>query len=117
MAYVLSTLAYIDISTLTSCLLRNICLKSCSCLQVEIAARYGALGVIIYSDPADYTWSGDPRYFPETWFLPSSGAQRGSLYTGVGDPLTPGYPSIGLYHCEKQHYALVVWLLAKIFNS
>ncbi|PVD25947.1 hypothetical protein C0Q70_13613 [Pomacea canaliculata] len=62
--------------------------------KVEIAARYGALGVIIYSDPADYTWSRDPRYFPETWFLPSSGAQRGSLYTGVGDPLTPGYPSI-----------------------
>ncbi|PVD26812.1 hypothetical protein C0Q70_14491 [Pomacea canaliculata] len=62
-------------------------------VNVEIAARYGALGVIIYSDPADYTWSGDPRYFPETWLLPSSGAQRGSLYTGVGDPLTPGYPS------------------------
>ncbi|XP_025105253.1 putative N-acetylated-alpha-linked acidic dipeptidase [Pomacea canaliculata] len=62
--------------------------------KVEIAARYGALGVIIYSDPADYTWSEDTRYFPDTWWLPPSGAQRGTLYTGVGDPLTPGYPSI-----------------------
>lgn len=86
MAYVLSTLAYIDISTLTSCLLRNICLKSCSCLQVEIAARYGALGVIIYSDPADYTWpEEDSRKFPDTWWLPPSGAQRGTIFTGVLD--------------------------------
>ncbi|XP_067681222.1 N-acetylated-alpha-linked acidic dipeptidase 2-like [Haliotis asinina] len=62
--------------------------------KVQIAADHGAIGVIIFSDPADYTWEGDPRVYPETWWLPGSGAQRGSIFAGVGDPLTPGYPAI-----------------------
>ncbi|XP_048259623.1 N-acetylated-alpha-linked acidic dipeptidase 2-like [Haliotis rufescens] len=62
--------------------------------KVQIAADHGATGVIIFSDPADYTWKGDPRVYPETWWLPGSGSQRGSVFTGNGDPLTPGYPAI-----------------------
>ncbi|XP_046364744.2 N-acetylated-alpha-linked acidic dipeptidase 2-like [Haliotis rufescens] len=62
--------------------------------KVQIAADHGATGVIIFSDPADYTWKGDPRVYPETWWLPGSGSQRGTIYTGDGDPLTPGYPAI-----------------------
>lgn len=31
--------------------------------------------------------------FPDTVFLPPSGAQRGSLMTDDGDPLTPFYPA------------------------
>ncbi|XP_067680231.1 N-acetylated-alpha-linked acidic dipeptidase 2-like [Haliotis asinina] len=62
--------------------------------KVQIAANHGAIGVIMFSDPADYTWEGDPRVYPETWWLPGSGAQRGTIFTGGGDPLTPGYPAI-----------------------
>ena len=51
----------------------------------------------MYSDPADYTGlnDGDDRVYPDTWWLPPDGVQRGSVFTGAGDPLTPGYPSNG----------------------
>ncbi|XP_071079774.1 N-acetylated-alpha-linked acidic dipeptidase 2-like [Haliotis cracherodii] len=62
--------------------------------KVQIAADHGATGVIIFSDPADYTWRGDPRVYPETWWLPGSGSQRGTIFLGDGDPLTPDYPAI-----------------------
>uniref|UniRef100_F6ZAX9 Glutamate carboxypeptidase 2 n=1 Tax=Ciona intestinalis TaxID=7719 RepID=F6ZAX9_CIOIN len=57
------------------------------------AELYGCIGLIIYSDPIDYTvpWSG---VYPEDWYLPSTGAQRGTLWTDNGDPRTPNYPSI-----------------------
>nr|KAG5710646.1 hypothetical protein BaRGS_035048 [Batillaria attramentaria] len=62
--------------------------------KVDIAARHGAIGIIIYSDPADYTDPDDDRVFPDTVWLPGTAAQRGTTYTGDGDPLTPGYPAI-----------------------
>ncbi|XP_031563735.1 N-acetylated-alpha-linked acidic dipeptidase 2-like [Actinia tenebrosa] len=70
--------------------------------KVHNAALYGAIGAIIYSDPADYALLGiGPNdTFPNTPWLPPTGAQRGSIYTahGVGDPLTPGHPAIpGVY--------------------
>ncbi|CAG5115468.1 unnamed protein product, partial [Candidula unifasciata] len=63
--------------------------------KVDIAARYGATGIIIYSDPADCTGQnmGDNRVYPETWWLPPTGAQRGTIFSGDGDPITPGYPA------------------------
>lgn len=63
--------------------------------KVDIAANNGAIGVIMYSDPADYTGmkSGDRRVYPDTWWLPPTAAQRGTVFTGDGDPLTPGYPA------------------------
>nr|KAG5710645.1 hypothetical protein BaRGS_035047 [Batillaria attramentaria] len=61
--------------------------------KVDIAARHGAKGIIIYSDPADYTDPDDDRVFPDTVWLPGTAAQRGSIYNGDGDPLTPGYPA------------------------
>lgn len=64
--------------------------------KVAIAERMGAKGVIIYSDPADYTDPNDTRVFPETVWLPGTAAQRGSIFVGDGDPLTPGYPSTRL---------------------
>uniref|UniRef100_H2Z1S5 glutamate carboxypeptidase II n=1 Tax=Ciona savignyi TaxID=51511 RepID=H2Z1S5_CIOSA len=53
----------------------------------------GCIGLILYSDPLDYTvpWSG---VYPEDWFLPPTGAQRGTLWVDNGDPRTPNYPSI-----------------------
>jgi N-acetylated-alpha-linked acidic dipeptidase len=61
-------------------------------IKPKVAAEHGAVGCIIYSDPADdgYT-QGD--VYPEGPWRPKDGVQRGSvmdmpLYPG--DPLTPG---------------------------
>ena len=63
-------------------------------LQAALAEQYGCIGLILYSDPANYAMSGlDPDVYPDSWFLPGSGVQRGSLNV-AGDVLTPGYPSI-----------------------
>nr|XP_039260069.1 putative N-acetylated-alpha-linked acidic dipeptidase [Styela clava] len=61
--------------------------------KAQIAQSYGCKGLILYSDPYDYTvpWSG---VYPDDWFLPGTGAQRGNLQTLKGDPLTPQYPAI-----------------------
>ncbi len=32
--------------------------------------------------------------YPNTFFLPGSGVQRGSTYIGEGDPLSPLWPSV-----------------------
>ena len=66
-----------------------------SCLKAKLAEKFGALGLILYSDPADYAL-GNTEVYPENRFLPPTGVQRGSLRLD-GDPLTPGYPSIGGY--------------------
>ncbi|XP_060067563.1 putative N-acetylated-alpha-linked acidic dipeptidase [Ylistrum balloti] len=63
--------------------------------KVKLAADHGAVGIIIFSDPADYTLDGDTsRVYPDDWWLPPTGAQRGTTYLGIGDPLTPGYPAV-----------------------
>uniref|UniRef100_A0A0B7AYA9 Peptidase M28 domain-containing protein n=1 Tax=Arion vulgaris TaxID=1028688 RepID=A0A0B7AYA9_9EUPU len=73
--------------------------------KVDLAALHGAIGIIIYSDPADCTGlnMGDPRVYPDTWWLPPTGAQRGTIFTGDGDPLTPGYPAndLGYRYTEE----------------
>lgn len=64
--------------------------------QGKFAAQFGAKGLILYSDPADYALPNEPVY-PDGLYLPPTGAQRGSCIDGYGDPLTPGYPAIGMY--------------------
>ncbi|OXB69743.1 UNVERIFIED_CONTAM: hypothetical protein H355_005519 [Colinus virginianus] len=62
--------------------------------EVKNAILAGALGIILYSDPADYCAPGvDP--YPDGWNLPDRGVQRGNVLNlnGAGDPLTPGYPA------------------------
>lgn len=62
--------------------------------KVSIAARHGIAGLILYSDPADYSLDPDSPTFPDSWWLPGTGVQRGSVHAGInGDPLTPFYPS------------------------
>ncbi|BFZ07500.1 hypothetical protein BsWGS_10539 [Bradybaena similaris] len=63
--------------------------------KVEIAAANGAVGIILYSDPADCTgnFMNDTRVYPDTWWMPPTGAQRGTIYSPTGDPLSPGYPA------------------------
>ena len=58
-----------------------------------MAAKAGAIGLLLYSDPADSAPKGAETY-PKSWWLPTSGVQRGTLLVTDGDPLTPNYPSI-----------------------
>ncbi|XP_035681872.1 putative N-acetylated-alpha-linked acidic dipeptidase [Branchiostoma floridae] len=60
--------------------------------KAEKAEQFGCLGLIIYSDPADYSARDYPVY-PDGWMLPPSGVQRGTLMIAQGDPLTPFYPA------------------------
>jgi N-acetylated-alpha-linked acidic dipeptidase len=65
-------------------------------IKPKVAAEMGAVGCIIYSDPAgDGYVHGDP--YPDGGWRTREGVQRGSvadmpLY--AGDPLTPGVPAV-----------------------
>lgn len=62
-------------------------------VKVKLAARHGAEGVVLYSDPADDGYVKGTTYPAGPWRAPQ-GIQRGSiqeLTKYAGDPLTPGY--------------------------
>jgi N-acetylated-alpha-linked acidic dipeptidase len=61
------------------------------------AQYFGAVGAILYNDPADYAPFGTAsnQVYNQKWYMPSSGAQRGSALISNGDPLTPIYPATG----------------------
>jgi N-acetylated-alpha-linked acidic dipeptidase len=62
-------------------------------LKVKEAEERGAVGVLIYSDPADDGYAKGDVY-PDGPMRPPSAIQRGSvqfLSLGPGDPSTPGY--------------------------
>jgi N-acetylated-alpha-linked acidic dipeptidase len=64
-------------------------------VKAKVAEDNGAIGLIIYSDPADDGYAQGDVYPKGPW-RPSSSAQRGSvqhLFHAPGDPLTPGKPS------------------------
>jgi N-acetylated-alpha-linked acidic dipeptidase len=65
-------------------------------LKPKLAYEHGAVGCIIYSDPADDGYgTADP--YPKGPSRPERGLQRGSVADsteGSGDPLTPGYGSV-----------------------
>jgi len=61
-------------------------------LKVKLAQDHGAVGALIYSDPADDGYSVDGVY-PKGSMRPAQGFQRGSVADMTiypGDPLTPG---------------------------
>jgi len=62
-------------------------------IKPKVAAEHGAIGCLIYSDPADDGYAVD-NVFPQGPMRPSDGVQRGSVLdfpaTSPGDPLTPG---------------------------
>lgn len=65
-------------------------------VKAKVAEDNGAIGLIIYSDPADDGY-GRGDVYPSGPWRPASSAQRGSvqyLFQSPGDPLTPGKPSI-----------------------
>ncbi|HWF75997.1 MAG TPA: transferrin receptor-like dimerization domain-containing protein [Caulobacteraceae bacterium] len=60
-------------------------------LKVKLAAEHGAVGCIIYSDPADDGFAAGDAYPKGAW-RPDEGVQRGSILdipVRSGDPLTP----------------------------
>ena len=63
-------------------------------IKPKVAAEHGAIGCLIYSDPADDGYFVD-NVFPKGPMRPADGVQRGSVMdfpsSGPGDPLTPGY--------------------------
>ncbi|MGA2535607.1 MAG: transferrin receptor-like dimerization domain-containing protein [Terracidiphilus sp.] len=61
-------------------------------IKPKLAAEHGAIGCIIYSDPADDGYVQD-AVFPDGPMRPADGVQRGSVLDAPlypGDPLTPG---------------------------
>ncbi len=62
-------------------------------IKPKVAAEHGAIGCLIYSDPADDGYAID-NVFPQGPMRPSDGVQRGSVLDfpsySPGDPLTPG---------------------------
>jgi len=65
-------------------------------VKAKVAEDHGAVGCIIYSDPADDGYmQGD--VYPKGPWRPVASGQRGSvqyLFDYPGDPLTPGRPAI-----------------------
>lgn len=65
-------------------------------VKAKVAEDNGAIGLIIFSDPADDGYSQGDVYPKGPW-RPESSGQRGSvqfLFVYPGDPLTPGVPAI-----------------------
>ncbi len=65
-------------------------------IKPKVAGEHGAIGCLIYSDPKDDGYYGEP-VFPDGPMRPKDGVQRGSvmdmpLYPG--DPLTPGVGAV-----------------------
>jgi N-acetylated-alpha-linked acidic dipeptidase len=61
-------------------------------IKPKVAAEHGAVGCLIYSDPADDGYV-QGEVFPKGPWRPHTGVQRGSVADGPfhsGDPLTPG---------------------------
>ncbi|MGH9617396.1 MAG: M28 family peptidase, partial [Acidobacteriaceae bacterium] len=66
--------------------------KSWRGIKPKLAAEHGAIGCIIYSDPADDGYDVNQVY-PDGPMRPAQGVQRGSVLDAPlypGDPLTPG---------------------------
>jgi len=64
-------------------------------VKAKVAQDHGAVGCIIYSDPADDGYAQGDVYPKGPW-RPVTAGQRGSvqfLFQYPGDPLTPGAPS------------------------
>ncbi|VDO20229.1 unnamed protein product [Haemonchus placei] len=62
--------------------------------KVEEAEKRGAIGVVLFSDPAQYVDSNSNGTFPHSSSLPGLDAQRGSVGRVPGDPLTPLLPAL-----------------------
>ena len=76
-------------------------------IKPKLAAEHGAVGCLIYSDPADDGYS-EEKAFPAGPMRPNQGVQRGSVLDMPqypGDPLTPGVGATADAHRLKREEA------------
>ena len=59
-------------------------------IKAREAEKRGAVALMIYTDPLDDGFARGDVY-PDGPMRPLEGVQRGSVFNGAGDPLTPGY--------------------------
>ncbi len=74
--------------------------------KVQNCQERGGVAVILYSDPDDVATEGthSDDVYPNTFFLPGSGMQRGTTFFGFGDPLSPLFPSVkNAYRLEPEN--------------
>ncbi|XP_069821607.1 aminopeptidase NAALADL1 [Dendropsophus ebraccatus] len=59
------------------------------------AAKFGVIGVIVYTDPRDINdgLADASQAYPNSWYMPRSGVERGSYVENFGDLRTPYYPA------------------------
>ncbi|KPF66942.1 folate hydrolase [alpha proteobacterium AAP81b] len=80
-------------------------------LKPKLAQEAGAVGCIIYSDPAQDGY-GDNDVYPKGGARPDFSVQRGSvadMITYPGDPTTPGYGSVpGAKHLSRAEAATIL---------
>ncbi|XP_066440122.1 aminopeptidase NAALADL1 [Eleutherodactylus coqui] len=59
------------------------------------AAKFGVVGLIVYTDPKDINdgITDESKTYPNSWYMPPSGVERGSYTESFGDLLTPYYPA------------------------
>jgi len=64
--------------------------------KAENAAVAGCSGLIIFMDPSTVAMQGtdEANVYPNTFWMPGTAVQRGSLALADGDPLTPNWPSL-----------------------
>ncbi|XP_046656100.1 N-acetylated-alpha-linked acidic dipeptidase 2-like [Daphnia pulicaria] len=63
--------------------------------KVDLAERYGAIGVILFSDRLEKTSQNRNNTYPDSWWMPGTGAEYGHVgRLRGGDLLTPFYPAI-----------------------
>lgn len=67
---------------------------------VRNAHEAGAIGALVYTDRKDYGGGAGGVAFPGDRWMPPSGVQVGTVYNGLGDPTTPGWPST-VEECER----------------
>ena len=60
--------------------------------KVTGAQKRGAKGVLIYTDPSD-SGNNKGKVYKEGPWSTNTTVQRGTIWTGRGDPLSPGWPS------------------------
>ncbi|XP_071486514.1 putative N-acetylated-alpha-linked acidic dipeptidase [Diadema antillarum] len=67
--------------------------------KVAAAQKYGAVAMLVYADPGDYSVPPDVGLpYPDGRFLPDTAVQVGSINKYKGDPLTLGYPAKEFAH-------------------
>ena len=64
--------------------------------KAENAANFGCVGLVIFMDPSMVAQEGtdEANVYNNTFWMPGTAVQRGSLALSDGDPETPNWPSV-----------------------